>query len=55
MKAVIKFKALRLSSCNGLVMFPEYNGGLDLSKGQLETPALEITRDFTFQCWMGML
>lgn len=55
MKAVIKFKATRLNSCNNVVMFPEYNGGLDLAKGQLETPALTITQDFTFQCWMGML
>jgi sulfite exporter TauE/SafE/plastocyanin domain-containing protein/copper chaperone CopZ len=55
MKAVIKFRASRLNSCNEFVMFPEYNGGLDLSKGQLETPALEISRDFSFQCWMGML
>jgi sulfite exporter TauE/SafE/plastocyanin domain-containing protein len=55
MKAVIKFKASQLTSCNNVVMFPEYNGGLDLSKGQLETPELTITQDFTFQCWMGML
>ncbi len=55
MKAVIKFKAAQLSSCNNVVMFPEYNGGLDLSKGQLETPPIPITNDFTFQCWMGML
>ena len=55
MKAVIKFKAARLSSCDNIVVFPEYNGGLDLSKGQLETPPLEVSRDFTFQCWMGML
>ncbi len=55
MKAVIKFKASQLTSCNNVVMFPEYNGGLDLAKGQLETPALTITQDFTFQCWMGML
>jgi plastocyanin domain-containing protein len=55
MKAVIKFKALQLTSCNNVVMFPEYNGGLDLSKGQLETPALTVTQDFGFQCWMGML
>jgi sulfite exporter TauE/SafE/plastocyanin domain-containing protein/copper chaperone CopZ len=55
MKAVIKFNASQLTSCNNVVMFPEYNGGLDLSKGQLETPPLPITQDFTFQCWMGML
>jgi len=54
-KAVIKFQPAQLTSCNNVVMFPEYNGGLDLSKGQLETPALTVTQDFTFQCWMGML
>lgn len=55
MKAVIKFKTSQLTSCNNVVMFPEYNGGLDLSKGQLETPVLTVTQDFGFQCWMGML
>lgn len=55
MKAVIRFKASQLTSCNNVVMFPEYNGGLDLAKGQLETPPLRVTKDFTFQCWMGML
>jgi sulfite exporter TauE/SafE/plastocyanin domain-containing protein/copper chaperone CopZ len=55
MKAVIKFKAEQLTSCNDVVMFPEYNGGLDLSKGQLETPPIPVTQDFTFQCGMGML
>ena len=55
LKAVIKFNASQLTSCNNVVIFPEYNGGLDLSKGQLQTPALPITQDFTFQCWMGML
>ena len=55
MKAVIRFKASQLTSCNNVVMFPEYNGGLDLAKGQLETPPLTVTKDFTFQCWMGML
>ena len=55
MKAVIKFKAAQLTSCNNVVMFPEFNGGLDLSKGQLETPPLPVSKDFTFQCWMGML
>jgi uncharacterized protein len=55
MKAVIKFKASQLTSCNNIVTFPEYNGGLDLSKGQLETPPLTVGRDFTFQCWMGMI
>jgi len=55
MKAVIKFKADALTSCNNPVVFPEYNGALDLSKDQLETPAMPVTADFTFQCWMGMI
>jgi sulfite exporter TauE/SafE/copper chaperone CopZ/plastocyanin domain-containing protein len=55
MKAIIRFKPEQLSSCNNPVIFPEYNGGLDLAKGQLETPAIPITADFTFQCGMGML
>jgi uncharacterized protein len=55
MKAIIRFKARGLSSCTSQVIFPEYNGGLDLAKGQLETPPIPITADFTFQCSMGML
>ncbi len=55
MKAVIKFKAQDLTSCTSRVIFPEYNGGLDLGKGQLETPPIPVTADFTFQCSMGML
>jgi plastocyanin domain-containing protein len=55
MKAIIRFKASALDGCNSVVYFPEYNGGLDLSKGQLATPEIPITADFTFQCGMGML
>jgi sulfite exporter TauE/SafE/plastocyanin domain-containing protein/copper chaperone CopZ len=55
LRAVIKFKVQGLTSCTSQVVFPEYNGGLDLAKGQLETPAIPITADFTFQCGMGML
>ncbi len=55
MKAIIKFKADSVTSCNSPVVFPEYNGALDLAKGQLETPAIPVSGDFTFQCWMGML
>ena len=44
-----------LSACNYLVEFPGYNGRLDLSRGQLETPPLEVRGDFTFRCGMGML
>jgi uncharacterized protein len=55
MKAIIRFKVEGLSSCTSQVIFPEYNGGLDLAKGQLETPPIPITADFGFQCGMGML
>jgi sulfite exporter TauE/SafE/copper chaperone CopZ len=54
-KAKLKFNPERLNSCNNVVQFPEYGGQLDLSAGQLETPELEITQNFTFRCWMGML
>jgi plastocyanin domain-containing protein len=54
-KAQIRFVPERLTSCNYLVNFPEYRGGLDLSQGRLETPYLEVTDDFTFECGMGML
>ena len=54
-KTRIRFAADKLSSCNYIVSFPEYQGQLDLSQGQLETPPLDVTGDFTFQCGMGML
>ncbi|MGE5631654.1 MAG: sulfite exporter TauE/SafE family protein [Caulobacteraceae bacterium] len=54
-KAKIKFNPEKLNSCNNVVAFPDYGGQLDLSKGELETPELDVTNDFTFQCWMGML
>lgn len=54
-KTIIRFNPERLNGCNYVVQFPEYRGQLDLSKGQLATPELEVTRDFTFRCWMGML
>lgn len=55
MKAKIKFISEKINSCNYLVVFPEYRGQLDLSQGQTETPAIDVVRDFTFQCGMGML
>jgi sulfite exporter TauE/SafE/plastocyanin domain-containing protein/copper chaperone CopZ len=55
MKAKFIFKPESLNSCNSPVDFPEYRGRLDLGKGELETPPLEISEDFTFRCWMGML
>jgi plastocyanin domain-containing protein len=54
-KAKIRFVGEKLNSCNYLVYFPEYQGGLDLSKGRLETPWLEVSEDFTFECGMSML
>jgi uncharacterized protein len=54
-KGKVRFVADRLSACNSVVNFPEYQGGLDLGKGQRETPLLDITGDFTFECGMGML
>lgn len=53
--AKIRFNPVKLNSCNYQVYFPEFRGGLDLSKGQLETPAVNIDKDFGFQCGMGML
>lgn len=52
--AKIKFEGKELTSCNSTVVFPEYQGQLDLSQ-QTETPWLTISGDFTFQCSMGML
>ncbi len=51
----VKFVAKQLTSCNSGVFFPEYGGGLDFTKGQLETPLLKASRDFHFTCWMGMI
>lgn len=50
-----KFDAKNLNQCNYAVMFPEYGGGLDLGKGELETPELDVTESFGFNCWMGMI
>jgi len=55
MKAIIKFNPVELTSCNSPVIFPEFNGSLDLARGRLETPPITISDDFTFRCWMGML
>ncbi|PKM94276.1 MAG: heavy metal transporter [Firmicutes bacterium HGW-Firmicutes-1] len=50
----IKFNTEQLNSCNNIVVFPEYNGQLDLEE-VTETPWLLPEQDFTFACWMGML
>lgn len=52
--AKIKFNTEQLNSCNNVVVFPEYQGQLDL-QSQKETPLITPEQDFTFQCWMGML
>jgi sulfite exporter TauE/SafE/plastocyanin domain-containing protein/copper chaperone CopZ len=54
-KTKIRFIAEKLSACNSVVNFPEYQGGLDLRKGTLETPWLDVAGDFTFECGMSML
>ncbi|HYE12427.1 MAG TPA: sulfite exporter TauE/SafE family protein [Patescibacteria group bacterium] len=54
-KAKFIFDPKSLNNCNSAVSFPEYGGALNLSEGDLETPELEITEDFGFTCWMGML
>lgn len=54
-KVKFKFDPKELSSCNNKVEFPEYGGTLDLQKGELETPELDVSSDFGFSCWMGML
>jgi len=55
LKAIIHFEADELDGCNDVVVFPDFNGSLDLSQGQLSTPELPVTGDFTFQCSMNML
>jgi len=52
--AKIKFNTEQLSSCNSTVVFPEYQGQLDLNS-QKETPLITPTQNFTFECGMGML
>jgi plastocyanin domain-containing protein len=54
-KARIRFVAGELGACNSRVVFPAYNGTLDLSRGQLATPLLDVGGDFTFQCGAGTL
>ncbi len=54
-KAKIRFLAEKLNSCNSVVSFPQYGGSLDLAAGRLETPYLDVSADFYFQCGMGMI
>jgi uncharacterized protein len=53
-KAKIKFNTEQLSSCNSIIVFPKFNGQLNLNTVK-ETPIITPTSDFTFECGMGML
>jgi len=53
-KFKINFDAAEINGCNGIVNFPAYGGGLDLTKNT-STPALTAEDDFSFECSMGML
>ena len=55
LKAKFVFEDKNLFPCNSTVIFPEYQGSLDLSKGELETPELDISQNFGFCCSMGMM
>lgn len=50
----IRFEAQDLDDGNSFVIFPEYNGVLDLSEGQYETPELAPEEDFTFISYSGL-
>ena len=54
-KAKFVFKPEALDPSNSIVVFPEYRGRLELRSGELETPVLDITEDFTFRSWLGTL
>ncbi len=51
----LRFVDDQLNGCNDIVVFPDYNGSLNLSAGELETPELTAESDFTFECAMSML
>jgi len=53
--ARIKFVPKKLSGCNSFVDFPAYGTGLDLARGQVQTPLIPVVQDFVFQCGMAML
>ncbi len=54
-KVKFKFNVKNINQCNYVVQFPEYGGGLDFSKGEYETPELDVETDFGFSCGMGMI
>ncbi len=54
-KVIVRFVGDKLNGCNDIVVFPEFNGSLNLSAGEVETPELTAESDFTFECAMSML
>ncbi|OHD17257.1 MAG: heavy metal transporter [Spirochaetes bacterium GWD1_27_9] len=50
-----KFNPVKIVNCNSILVFPRYNGQLNLIKKELETPLLPVSQDFDFMCWMGMI
>jgi len=53
MKAKFIFEAKSLNDDNYAVIFPEYQGGLNLRQGEVDTPELEITESFGFISFGG--
>lgn len=50
----LKFNPEEINSCNYVINFPDYGGGIDLNN-DTETPVLTAESDFTFECAMSML
>jgi hypothetical protein len=50
----MRFKPENLNEGYNCVIFPEYNGVLDIGSGQLETPMLSPVEDFTFISYPGL-
>ena len=51
---IIGFKPENLNESYNFVIFPEYNGVLDIGSGQWETPLLSPVEDFTFISYPGL-
>jgi uncharacterized protein len=51
----LRFNPAKLNRCNETVVFPAFKTEMELSKGELETPPIKVSRDFPFTCWMGMI
>jgi hypothetical protein len=51
---ILKFNPEEINSCNYIIYFPDFGGGIDLNENT-ETPVLKADKDFTFECGMSML